>query len=95
MRLINADALESEVLYEEDYDYDYYENPIENYQPVEVVRLSEIKNAPTVDAVQVVRCKNCVHYSLHDAAGGRYCEILWNESPIESGYCCYGERRSE
>lgn len=54
-----------------------------------------VDNAPTIDAVPVVRCGKCIHYCLHDAAGGKYCEILRNESPIESGWCCYGERRND
>lgn len=52
-----------------------------------------VDELPTVDAVPVVRCKDCEHYKLSDAAGGKYCEILRYESPIETGYCCYGERK--
>jgi hypothetical protein len=39
--------------------------------------------------VPVVRCKNCVHYQ------NEWCEILKAESPVEDGFCCYGERRCE
>lgn len=42
-----------------------------------------------------VTCRECVHYCLRDAADGKYCEILRYESPIESGWCCYGERRED
>lgn len=54
-----------------------------------------IENAPTVDAVEVVRCKDCKHgevedpdfqdvYFCHSGCG-------WNK---EDFYCAYGERRN-
>lgn len=50
--------------------------------------------APTVDAVEVMRCKDCKHseYWYRDK---RRC-FLWNEEGIdvfEDGYCSYGKRR--
>ena len=54
-----------------------------------------IADAPTVDAVEVVRCKDCKHW-LKDVTGctdfvGR-CE--WANYMIGAvGYCVYGERR--
>ena len=58
---------------------------------------SAIENAPTVDAVEVVRCKDCKHYHPHNRS------VKWNckknmccRSAIIStppdGYCSYGER---
>lgn len=53
------------------------------------------ENAPTVDAVEVVRCRDCKHW-LKDVAGctdfvGR-CE--WANYMVGSvGYCVYGERK--
>lgn len=52
-----------------------------------------VKEQPTVDAVPVVRCKNCKH-SQHWYGDKRLC-YLWNETGIdvfEDGYCAYGER---
>ncbi|MBR5261843.1 MAG: hypothetical protein IKV47_06710 [Oscillospiraceae bacterium] len=52
-------------------------------------------NAPAVDAVEVVRCKDCKHW-LKDFAGctdavGR-CE--WANYMVgANGYCVYGERK--
>ena len=54
-----------------------------------------IENAPTVDAVEVVRCKDCKHW-LKDVPGctdfvGR-CE--WARYMVGAvGYCVYGEKK--
>lgn len=56
-----------------------------------------VKYAKSVDAVEVVRCKNCKHW-LKDFAGctefvGR-CE--WANYMIgATGYCLYGERKEK
>ena len=63
-----------------------------------------IDEMPTVDAVQVVRCKDCKHYE--NVCGCYYCfhpkmETGWNSEGGESlvmdamDFCSYGERRSE
>lgn len=80
-RLIYADALKNDGhLYIRSIDLkDYY----------------EIDHAPTVDAVEVVRCKNCVHYG--GVTFGFMCRKF---SGIDTkicmpadGYCSYGERK--
>lgn len=47
----------------------------------------DIEKLPTADVVPVVRCKDCIHYK------DEWCEILKAESPVEDGFCCYGERK--
>lgn len=49
-----------------------------------------INNAPTVDAVPVVRCKDCFFY--HDD-----CSCGWNGSTgwAPDDYCSYGERMED
>lgn len=52
-----------------------------------------IDEMPTIDAVQVVRCKDCKHYTEPNI---EYCElygamILWNKDD----FCSRGERREE
>jgi hypothetical protein len=44
---------------------------------------------PTADVVEVVRCKDCIHYK------DEWCEILKAETPIADGFCCYGERKCD
>lgn len=52
-----------------------------------------VKDAPTIDAEPVIRCKDCKHW-LHDVAGctdvvGR-CRLA-NYMIEANGYCLYGE----
>lgn len=47
-----------------------------------------IKNAPTVDAVEVVRCEKC-HYYDED---GEFCKF-WNGVRHPEHYCGEGERK--
>lgn len=53
---------------------------------------SFINAAPTVDAVEVVRCKDCRH--MEKSQYGRYCQIwgMYNGHG-DDGFCCYGERK--
>lgn len=44
-----------------------------------------IENAPTVDAVQVVRCKDCVHYNELE------CNHIFSTLK-DDDFCSYGER---
>lgn len=51
---------------------------------------SILAESPTVDAVEVVRCKNCVHYD------GEGCLLTYGEfEPNSMDFCSYGERRND
>ena len=58
--------------------------------------MERIKKAPTIDAVEVVRCKDCVHYGKspfrHPTIG--WCIIAGSHKKPD-WYCGDGERRSE
>ena len=67
--------------------------------PDEVADKYEIEKMPTVDAVEVVRCKDCKHYD--NTEGIQWCSLNskfaqcgtdWHSFP-EDGYCSYGERK--
>ena len=50
----------------------------------------DIEEAPTVSAVEVVRCKGCKHFYMgrcSHAANG------WLPSREDNDFCSYGERR--
>ncbi len=64
-----------------------------NHQAAGVAVYEAIQEAPAADVVEVVRCRDCVHYRSLIPDGERWCEILKAESPIEDGFCCYGERK--
>ena len=51
-----------------------------------------LNSIPTVDAVEVVRCKDCKHYVLHALACRN--EYMNGIVPID-GFCSYGERSAE
>lgn len=52
---------------------------------VQVVLMRDIKNAPTVDAVSVVRCKDCKH--RHES---EFCECR-----DDNAFCSEGERMEQ
>lgn len=82
MRLIDADALERIILSEG------------SYQNMVGVLEEEIDNAPTIDAEPVVRCKDCKYWQDNNG-GYPHEECRWGkeETPDETDFCSYGERR--
>ena len=54
--------------------------------------IDRIKSAKAADVVEVVRCKECVHYCLQSVDGGRYCELLKFNSFTDNGFCCFGAK---
>ena len=77
MRLIDGNALMDEANSDGAYGY---------------VDAKQISEAPTIDAVPVVRCKDCRH--MEKSQYGRYCQIwgMYNGYG-DDGFCCYGERK--
>ena len=71
-RLIDADALMNEANSDGAYGY---------------VDAKQIADAPTVDAVEVVRCEKCV---LH---GNCITEDTFVLAGIENPFCCAGKRK--
>lgn len=52
------------------------------------VDAKQIADAPTVDAVEVIRCKDCKHYD-----GKWLCKISGVPSRKPCDFCSYGERK--
>ena len=100
MRLIDADAIELR------YSFGMVSNEGIVCIPMKDVRKS-IDEMPTIDAVPVVRCENCVHCIDAYNDGYMYCmRPLYGEDYQETGYkypleervsfigfCHYGERK--
>ena len=91
-RLIDANALYSEI--EDEYDL-YYGEIVTNPR-----RFAEmVEDAPTVDAVEVVRCKDCKYWIEGRHHTGR-CNALIQFHDAEryvvdeGHFCSYGERRT-
>lgn len=54
-----------------------------------VVFAKEIDKAPTVDAVPVIRCRDCMYWR----GNGKYCE--YDMSGLEDDYCSWAERNKK
>lgn len=53
-----------------------------------------ILKAPVVDAVEVVRCKDCRHMEADN--GARFCHVWGSYNGMgDDGFCNYGKRRGK
>lgn len=83
MRLIDADALIEHAYWE------CFDNPDDDYQ---YVLKSDIDDAPTVDAVEVVRCGECIYYEEAEADAKVGTCLLTMAGAETNGFCSWGER---
>ena len=57
--------------------------------------INEIKHhAPTVNAVEVVRCKDCKYNSCSPDSGNACCDTFYGMTD-QMGFCSYGERKEQ
>lgn len=78
MRLIDADALKNEIF-----------NMCNEFDGVQML----VDEAPTIDAVPVVRCKDCRQWRTTDK-GLRWCSYaMIGRCTKADDFCSYGERR--
>ena len=84
MRLIDADAL-----------HDFVSEEFKDDVPYEWAwALTAVDHAPAVDAVEVVRCKDCKHYEIHKPKVLENCERNGYIIPMKpDDFCSYGERK--
>lgn len=81
-RLIDADALENEF----------------GISDADIIAKDAIRDAPTIDAVPVVRCKDC-KFRKPTFNGEDYFCTVWDADDSETAYvtdndfCSYGERK--
>ena len=87
MRLIDADALVSE-LWNGTPNEPTHDNLI--FKLAVGACIHEINHANTIDAVPVVRCKDCKHFD-----GESCCENIGLIIPNGAWFCADGERREE
>ena len=90
-RLIDADIMRANWLYNGLNEYDVYDI---NYI------LNSIDEQPTIDAVPVVRCKDCKYYVSYWDEKEKFCDIFCDghEEPYPTkptDFCSYGERKEE
>lgn len=73
MRLIDADALEDKF----------------GCSDADILAKEEIRDAPTIDAVPIVRCKECTHLY------GTMCAVCGLLPRKPNDFCSRGERKDE
>lgn len=62
---------------------------LEGRQDHEMISTHLIWNAPTIDAVPVVRCKDCKYYNTIGICN----ETSW--AVCEDSFCCWAERKDD
>ena len=91
MRLIDADELYQEAENRSEKMNGYF-NDLSR-----VITAWDINHAPTIDAVQVVRCEDCVHWEGKDGqcpsqtTGDPYLD----DKPAADGFCSQGDRKKQ
>ena len=100
MRLIDSDSLKTKVeamvehrMIESDYDFG-------RNQAFDYVADILIDDAPTIDAVEVVRCKDCKHRQTDECPMFfeeqiDITEYIIHDYTRDDGYCSWGERRED
>ena len=79
MRLIDAEPLLAEAMADGAYGY---------------VDAKQIADAPTIDAVPVVRCKDCRWWTKQEASLQGRCDA-YGMYPTGEWYCARGERKND
>ena len=91
-RLIDADAL-MDVIREHEYRLATKQGSID-YGMFTLGIQQAVDEQPTVDAVPVVRCKDCKHYEIHKPKVLENCERNGYIIPMKpDDFCSYGERK--
>ena len=90
MRLIDADALVRDFPIRLDH-YDEKHGNVHFVYGIETV-IEYIEDMPTIDAVAVVRCKDCYHYFTSEDMG--FCGS-WGAPTEEDGFCSEARRNDE
>ena len=92
MRLINADNLLDKAYWhgdKPDYDNLYADG-------VEAVDVRDIESEPTVDAVRVIRCKDCIYGEKFINGDQNYLYCVYHESPMNiNSFCSSGTNTQE
>ena len=87
MRLIDAEQLSESI----------HENVSALYEDAVFAKedcLTEVYAAPTVDAVPVVRCLECIAYTPVDDNTGKCVFLIGkHQYVVQDGYCYLGERK--
>ena len=67
---------------------------LQGYEDHDFIDTHVIWNAPTVDAVPVIRCKDCKHYEANKGYMWGTCGVNIHDVD-ETDWCRWAERRTE
>ena len=81
-RLIDANAMRADWLENGENEYVYDTNAV----------LDSIDSQPTVDAVEVVRCRDCKYHEDTHVTGFEHC-CLYDLTMRYNDFCSYGKRK--
>lgn len=92
MRLIDADALKARIIVDAP---DFMDGGSSITKSFIMAMVGTRSITPTIDAVQVVRCRDCKHYRYYglNSYTVSECTIDHEENPAEDWFCADGERR--
>jgi len=79
---------------------DEFRKRIDHYPPdIRDIAKKELRYTPTIDAVEVVRCRECKHYQFaNERAFGmpvKRCEITGFEDVDDEDFCSRGEEETD
>lgn len=83
MRLIDADEIENKAVPMDSYD-GFWSGP--------AIKLSVIRKSPTIDAVPVVRCRECKYHKDTSVKEHAHCSLTGYTVEYD-GFCSCGERK--
>lgn len=90
-RLIDANALHTEI--ERVYSEHYANSVYQFIHDFTHATLKRIRKAPTIDAVEVVRCKDCNHFEPKEICGVSMGICWFHEmAKCSNDFCSRGER---
>ena len=98
MRLIDATPLECQAKEGMGNEWNHRTAPT-SWAHAEERFLNRIEDAPTVDAVQVVRCKDCKWFADNNDGEWYGCQMFQvvritpEDAPKPDDFCSYGERK--
>ena len=95
MRPIDAVAYRKVLEEEKDYQLEHCFDSLKIRMGLEIA-IADLEDMPTVDAVPVVRCKECKYsFRLTDQDGNRklLCTEIGKRGLAEDDFCSYGKRR--
>lgn len=89
LRLIDANALNDELI-----ERQYSEQSMGILHTPYPHMMAIVAKRPTVDAVEVVRCKDCKRWGVYPDGEDGMCHCLCRCTG-KNDFCSYGERRTE